>query len=93
VAATALGGVLSATGVLPEGRFGVASGLAAGALLNVAAQSGDLLESWVKRRAGVKDSSTWFGPSGGLLDQLDSLLLSIPMSYLSWPFLFSEIAR
>jgi phosphatidate cytidylyltransferase len=93
VAATALGGVLSATGVLPEGRFGLASGLAAGALLNVAAQSGDLLESWVKRRAGVKDSSTWFGPSGGLLDQLDSLLLSIPMSFLSWPFLFSEIAR
>lgn len=89
VAATALGGVLAATGVLPEGRFGIASGLAAGALLNVAAQSGDLLESWVKRRAGVKDSSTWFGPSGGLLDQLDSLLLSVPMALLTWPFLFA----
>jgi len=88
VAATALGGVLSATGVLPEGRFGLAGGLAAGALLNVAAQAGDLLESLVKRRAGVKDSSTWFGPSGGLLDQLDSLLLSIPMALLTWPFLF-----
>ncbi len=88
VAATALGGVLSATGVLPEGRFGIASGFAAGAFLNVAAQSGDLLESWVKRRAGVKDSSNCFGPSGGLLDQLDSLLLSIPMALLTWPFLF-----
>jgi len=88
VAATALGGVLSATGVLPAGRFGIVSGLAAGALLNLAAQSGDLLESLVKRRAGVKDSSTWFGPSGGLLDQLDSLLLSIPMALATWPFLF-----
>ncbi len=88
VAATALGGVLSATGVLPEGRFGIGGGFAAGALMNVAAQSGDLLESLVKRRAGVKDSSTWFGPSGGLLDQLDSLLLSIPMALATWPFLF-----
>ncbi len=91
VAATALGGVLSATGVLPAGRFGLAGGFAAGAFLNVAAQAGDLLESWVKRRAGVKDSSTCFGPSGGLLDQLDSLLLSIPMALATWPFLFPEI--
>ena len=90
VAATALGGALSAAGVLPEGRFGIASGLAAGALLNVAAQAGDLLESFVKRRAGVKDSSNCFGPSGGLLDQLDSLLLSIPMAILTWPFLFPD---
>ncbi|MCY2960514.1 MAG: phosphatidate cytidylyltransferase [Planctomycetota bacterium] len=90
VAATALGGALWAAGVLPEGRFGLAGGLLAGALLNVAAQAGDLLESWVKRRAGVKDSSNCFGPSGGLLDQLDSLLLSIPMALLTWPFLFPE---
>lgn len=88
VAATALGGVLGATGVLPEGRFGLASGLAAGALLNVGAQAGDLLESFVKRRAGVKDSSTWFGPSGGLLDQVDSLLVSIPVALATWPVLF-----
>ncbi|MBL8860792.1 MAG: phosphatidate cytidylyltransferase [Planctomycetes bacterium] len=93
VAATALGGILSATGVLPEGRFGLAGGLAAGALLNVAAQAGDLFESAVKRRAGVKDSSTWFGPSGGLLDQLDSLLFSIPAALATWPFLFPTVAR
>lgn len=90
VAATVLGGVLSHFGVLPPGRFGIVSGFAAGALLNVAAQAGDLLESWVKRRAGVKDSSTWFGPSGGLLDQLDSLLLSIPMALATWLFLFES---
>lgn len=53
----------------------------------MAAQAGDLFESFVKRRVGVKDSSTWFGPSGGLLDQLDSLLFSIPMALVTWPFL------
>lgn len=87
LAATALGGVLVATGVLPEGRFGVPGGLVVGALINLAAQAGDLFESFVKRRVGVKDSSTWFGPSGGLLDQLDSLLFSIPMALVTWPFL------
>lgn len=93
VAATALGGVFVATGILPEGRFGLVGGLLAGAALNFAAQSGDLFESYVKRRAGVKDSSTWFGPSGGLLDQLDSLLFSIPAALLTWPFLFPELMR
>lgn len=87
-AATAVGGAFAASGVLPEGRFGIAGGLACGALLNVAAQAGDLFESWIKRRAGAKDSSTWFGPSGGLLDQLDSVLVSIPVAIFAWPILF-----
>jgi hypothetical protein len=47
----------------------------------------DLLESWVKRKAGVKDSSAVFGPSGGLLDQLDSILLAIPVALIVWPWL------
>lgn len=88
VAATALGGVCVFAGLLPDGPFGVLGGLAAGAALNLAAQTGDLLESWIKRRVEVKDSSTWFGPSGGLLDQLDSLLLSIPVAVLLFPVLF-----
>lgn len=88
VVATVVGGVLVATGLLPDARFGVLAGLAAGAALNLAAQAGDLLESWVKRRAGVKDSSTWFGPSGGLLDQVDSLLLSVPVAMIVLPLLF-----
>lgn len=87
-AATLVGGVAVATGLLPEGRWGIPGGLAAGAALNLAAQAGDLLESWIKRRVEVKDSSTWFGPSGGLLDQLDSLLLSVPVAVAVFPFLF-----
>ncbi|CDJ56716.1 Phosphatidate cytidylyltransferase, related [Eimeria maxima] len=39
---------------------------------------GDIIESGYKRVAGVKDSSSLFGPHGGLLDRLDSLVLPIP---------------
>ncbi len=46
----------------------------AGALIAVLAQSGDFFESWMKRRAGVKDSGALIPGHGGLFDRLDGFL-------------------
>ena len=46
----------------------------AGAILAIVAQSGDFFESWMKRRAGVKDSSQLIPGHGGLFDRADGML-------------------
>ncbi|WP_093002577.1 phosphatidate cytidylyltransferase [Sphingomonas palmae] len=51
-------------------------------VLGVLAQGGDLFESWLKRRAGVKDSGNILPGHGGLLDRLDGLVPVAPVAAL-----------
>ncbi|WP_240791105.1 CDP-archaeol synthase [Roseomonas sp. AR75] len=65
-----------------DSRVEVLPVLAVAALLGVASQIGDLLESAIKRHFHVKDSSSLIPGHGGLLDRLDGLLAAAPVAAL-----------
>jgi len=79
-----IGGMLASGGILTLASYlvsaGEASGVillayaAGGAVIAIIAQAGDFFESWMKRRAGVKDSGKLIPGHGGLFDRVDGLL-------------------
>jgi len=56
------------------------------AVVNIAAQLGDLVESLIKRGAGVKDSGSILPGHGGMLDRIDAMLFAVPVvwAYRAW---------
>ena len=82
--AGALGGFAASLGVAIGFALGgpgrTVSLLLLGAILSVAAQLGDLFESAVKRRFGVKDSSHLIPGHGGLMDRLDGFVAAIVLA-------------
>ncbi len=93
-----LGGVIGAAGVFygaiallkpaesPYSKLPVAAvligAMTIGTFITVIAQAGDFFESWMKRRAGVKDSGSLIPGHGGLFDRVDGLLAVLAVGML-----------
>ncbi|MEI7812498.1 MAG: phosphatidate cytidylyltransferase [Ignavibacteria bacterium] len=84
----AVAGFISATATMIISRelflgfISFENSLIIGILVGIVGQLGDLVESLLKRDAGVKDSSNFIPGHGGIFDRFDSLLMSAPAVYL-----------
>jgi phosphatidate cytidylyltransferase len=79
--------------------FGAEAGLSSvwallGALLAFTGLMGDLLESFLKRRFGVKDASRFIPGHGGVLDRIDGLMMATLLTgatLAAWPQLSAQL--
>lgn len=77
-----IAGVAASLGLASWLPFTALQAALAGAGVTIAAQIGDLFESAIKRRAGVKDSGVIFPGHGGVLDRFDGVFAAAPVAYL-----------
>lgn len=68
--------------------FDLTQSVVVGLVFSVCAPAGDIVESIVKRKAGLKDSSKFLPGLGGVLDIFDSILMTAPFYYVVLKFIF-----
>ncbi|GAB4364169.1 MAG: hypothetical protein Kow00128_05650 [Deltaproteobacteria bacterium] len=81
LAASLLAGIGIAAALLPAVSRGEAA--LASVVLGATGQAGDLFESWLKRKAGVKDSGSILPGHGGMFDRADAAIAAGPVLYLA----------
>jgi phosphatidate cytidylyltransferase len=72
-------------------RFPLGQAVILSVILSIAGLAGDLVESRIKRDAGVKDSGTIFPGHGGIMDRIDALLFGLPIAYIYFLMYFRFI--